>query len=125
MAILCCAAKNSIRGTATILFQGTEFRVGFSSAEWFGTEFQVFASILFHGTEFRVVFSSTEWFGTEFREFPIPRNSRNSAGTNQLFQRNSVFHGIIFLVGNCQPIVEGYGKWLEGENISLVMREEL
>jgi hypothetical protein len=28
-----------------ILFQGTEFRVGFSSAEWFGTEFQVFASI--------------------------------------------------------------------------------
>jgi hypothetical protein len=28
-----------------ILFHGTEFRVGFSSAEWFGTEFQVFAFI--------------------------------------------------------------------------------
>jgi hypothetical protein len=27
------------------LFYGTKFRVGFSSAEWFGTEFQVFASI--------------------------------------------------------------------------------
>jgi hypothetical protein len=50
---------------------GTEFRVVISSAEWFGTEFQVFAYIFvpFRGTEFRVVFSSTEWFRTEFRAF--------------------------------------------------------
>ena len=70
---------------------------GFSSAEWFGTEFWQFASIFFprngipscflfclrirkgilrvffyfciHGKEFRVVFSSAEVFGREFREF--------------------------------------------------------
>jgi hypothetical protein len=40
---------------------------------------------LFHKTEFRTFFSSAEWFGTEFRKFSVPRNSRNSAGTNQLF----------------------------------------
>jgi hypothetical protein len=50
---------------------GTECRVVFSSAEWFGTEFQGFAYTvyLFHGMEFRVVFSSAEWFRTEFPEF--------------------------------------------------------
>jgi len=52
----------------------------------------------FRGPEFRVVFSSEEWFRTEFREFPVPRNSRNSAGTNQLFRlfrlpRNNFFVG--------------------------------
>ncbi len=41
---------------------------------------------LFHGTEFLAFFSSEEWCGTEFREFSFPRNSRNSAGTNQLFR---------------------------------------
>ncbi len=109
---------------------GTEFRVVVSSAEWFGTEFQVFADffvprnlnsklfslpgngsernsqrlllILFHDTEFRTFFSSAEQFGTEFREFSVPRNSRNSDGTNQFFRlfrlpRNN------FFVGNCQP----------------------
>ncbi len=92
MAILCWAAKNSLRGTATIFVP----RNGIPS--WFLFRWMVWnripsASILFHGTEFRVVFSSAEWFGTEFREFPIPRNSRNSAGTNQLFRlfRNNFF----------------------------------
>ncbi len=70
---------------------------GFSSAEWFGTEFRQFAYIFFpqngipscflfrwrirkgilriffyfciHGREFRVVFSYAEVFGREFREF--------------------------------------------------------
>jgi len=37
----------------------------------------------------------------------------------------SVFRGIIFLSEIANPIVEGYGKWLEGKNISLVMREEI
>ncbi len=51
---------------------------------------------LFHGTEFLTFFSSAECFGTEFREFSVPRNSRNSAGTNQLFRlfrlpRNNFF----------------------------------
>jgi hypothetical protein len=40
---------------------------------------------LFHCTEFRTIFTSTEWFGTELRGFSIPRNSRNSAGTNEWF----------------------------------------
>ena len=58
--------------------------------------------VLFLGTEFRAFFSSAEQFGTEFREFFVPRNSRNSAGTNKLFRlfrlpRNN------FFVGNCQP----------------------
>jgi hypothetical protein len=58
--------------------------------------------ILFYSKEFRAFFSSVERFGTEFREFSVPWNSRNSAGTNQLFRlfrlpRNN------FSVGNCQP----------------------
>ncbi len=37
---------------------------------------------LFHGTKFRA-FSLAKWLGTEFSG---PRNSQNSAGTNQLFR---------------------------------------
>jgi hypothetical protein len=37
----------------------------------------------------------------------------------------SVFRRIVFLSEIANPIVEGYGKWIEGKNISLVMREEL
>jgi hypothetical protein len=70
-----------------ILFHGAEFRVGFSSPEWFGTEFQVFASIFVPRYKFQTFFSSAEWFETEFREFPVPRNNRNSTGTNQLFRQ--------------------------------------
>ena len=33
--------------------------------------YKCFLLFLFHGTEFRVVFSSVEWFGTEFREFSV------------------------------------------------------
>jgi hypothetical protein len=40
---------------------------------------------LFHGTEFRAFFFSAERFRMEFPEFSVLRNSRNSAGTNQLF----------------------------------------
>ncbi len=69
------------------LFYGTDFWVVFSSAEWFRTEFpESLLLFLFHGTEFRAFFSSTEQFGTDFRKFSVPRNSRNSAGTNQLFR---------------------------------------
>ena len=110
------------REFASILFHGTEFRV-FSSAEWFGTEFQLFASIFVpqNGSPscflfrrmvqngitracfyFWPFFSSAERFGTELREFSVPRNSRNSAGINQMsclfrLPRNN------FFVGNCQP----------------------
>jgi hypothetical protein len=129
------ASERNSESFLLFLFRETEFRVVFSSAGWFGTEFQLFASIgvpgngiprlislprngsernsetllllLFHGTEFRAFFSSSERFGTEFREFSVPRNSRNSAGTNQMFRpfrlpRNN------FLVGNCQPFSSAY-----------------
>ncbi len=70
-----------------IFFHGTEFRVGFSSAEWFGTEFQVFCFYFCFTVQNSKHLAPPEWFGTEFREFPVPRNSRNSAGTNQLFRQ--------------------------------------
>jgi hypothetical protein len=83
-----------------------------------------FFLFLFHGMEFRVVFSSAEWFGTEFREFAsifVPRNAiqscflfrgraRNGNSESFLFRGTagipseiticsvySVFRGIIFL----------------------------
>jgi hypothetical protein len=57
---------------------------------------------LFHGTEFRVIFSSAEGFGTEFREVSVPRNSRNSVGNDPLF-RLFRLPGNYFFVGNSQP----------------------
>jgi hypothetical protein len=46
-----------------------------------------------HGTEFRVVFSSAEWFGTEFREFVSIFGSRNGIPSCFLF-RGRVWNGI-------------------------------
>ncbi len=53
-----------------------------NGSEWNSESLLLF---LLHGTEFRAFLSSAERFGTEVREFSVPRNSRNSAGTNQLF----------------------------------------
>ncbi len=39
------ASERNSESLVLFLFRGTEFRVVFSFAEWFGTEFQVFASI--------------------------------------------------------------------------------
>jgi hypothetical protein len=39
------ALERNSENLLLFLFLGTEFRVGFSSAEWFGREFQVFSSI--------------------------------------------------------------------------------
>ncbi len=94
---------------------------GFSSAEWFGTEFRQFASIFFpwngipscflfrlrirkgilrvffyfciHGKEFRVVFYSAEVFGREFREFASIFVQRNGIPSSFLF-RGRVRNGI-------------------------------
>jgi hypothetical protein len=58
---LCSLPRNgserSSESLLLFLFHGTELRVVFSSAEWFGSEFREF---LFQGTEFRVVFSTAE-----------------------------------------------------------------
>jgi hypothetical protein len=94
--------RNGIPRVGFFFFYGTEFRAFFSSAEWFGTEFRELILFLFHCTEFRGFFSSAKRFGTEFREFPNLWNSRNSAGTNQLFH-NILSSAENFFVGNCQP----------------------
>ncbi len=104
---------------------GKEFRVVFSSAEWFGTEFRECAStvfwfqernselyslpqkgseqnygilllFLFHGTEFRVIFFSAEGFGTEFRDF-LFRGTTGIPSEITICSVYSVFRGIIFL----------------------------
>jgi hypothetical protein len=106
------------------LFHGTEFRVVFSSADWFGREFREYASIfvsternfelfslplkcsewnseslllfLLNGTEFRVVFSSPEGFGTEFRGF-LFRGTAGIPSEITICFVYSVFRGILFL----------------------------
>ncbi len=45
---------------------------------------------MFHGTEFRVVFSTEEWFGTEFRELASIFVSRNVILSIFLFRGSSV-----------------------------------
>jgi hypothetical protein len=41
--------------------------------------------------------SAPEWLGTEFRAFSVPRNSRNSDGTNQNFYLFRVLRSNFFL----------------------------
>jgi hypothetical protein len=50
---------------------------------------------LVHGTEFRVVFSSAEGFGTEFRDF-LFRGTAGIPSEITLCYVYSIFHGIIF-----------------------------
>ncbi len=106
--------------------------LGFSSAEWFGTEFRQFASIFvpqngnpscflfrrgvrkviprvcfyfcFHGKEFRVVFSSAKVFGTEFRGF-LFCGTAGIPSELTIFSIYSVFRRIIFLseISNPKP----------------------
>ncbi len=51
---------------------------------------------LFHGTEFRVVFSSAEGFGTEFQDF-LFRGTTGIPSEINICSVYSVFRGIIFL----------------------------
>jgi hypothetical protein len=48
---------------------------------------RVYFYFLLHGNEFRVVFSSAEWFGTEFREFASNLVPRNGIPSCVLFRR--------------------------------------
>ncbi len=52
--------------------------------------------VLLNGTEFRVVFSSAEGFGTEFRGF-LFRGTAGIPSELTICSVYSVFHGIIFL----------------------------
>jgi hypothetical protein len=60
---------------------------------------------LFHGTEFRVVFSSAEGFGTEFREF-LFRRTAGIPSEITICSVNFVFRGIIFLSEIPNPSTE-------------------
>ena len=58
---------------------------------------------LFYGTEFRVVFSSAEGFGTEFRGF-LFRGTAGIPSEITICSVSSVFLGIIFLSEISNPI---------------------
>jgi hypothetical protein len=49
--------------------------------------------------------------GLEFREFSVPRNSQNSAGTNQCLCQSRLPQNN-FYVGNCQPYVGPFHELL-------------
>ena len=61
---------------------------------------------LFHGSEFRVAFSSAEGFGTEFREF-LFRGTAGIPSEITICSVNSVFRGIIFLSEIPNPMYGG------------------
>jgi hypothetical protein len=90
---------------------------------------------LFSGTEFRVVFSSAEGFGTEFRDF-LFRGTTGIPSEITICSVYSVFRGIIFLSEIPNPIdsrtgtVEGQVgvglgmRWIRSELVRL-MRSDL
>ncbi len=73
-----------------------------------GSEWNSEGSLLFlvYGTEFRVVFSSAEGFGTEFREF-LFRGTVGIPSEITICSVNSVFGGIIFLSEIPNPMRDG------------------
>ncbi len=87
----CCLFRGMVRNripSVCLYFCSTEqnselFSLPRNGSQWNSERLLL---ILFYGTEFRAFFSSADRFGTELREFSVPRNSRNSAGTNQLFR---------------------------------------
>ena len=100
MAILCCAAKNSLSGTATNFSKERNSELVSLPLNGLEQNSKCLLLFFFRGPEFRVVFSSEEWF----REFPVPRNSRNSTGTNQLLRLSRLPRNNFF-AGNFQPLV--------------------
>ena len=84
------------------LFQGTEFRVVFSSAEEFRTDFWEFASIFvpWNGNPWCFLFRRRVQNGIPW--VSVLRNSRNSAGNNHLFRLFRLPRNYFF-VRNSQP----------------------
>jgi hypothetical protein len=99
------------------LFSGTEFRVNFSSAEGFGTEFREYSSIFVPQNGIPSCFLFRGRVRNGIPRVSVPRNSRNSVGNNHLFclfrlPRN------YFFVGNYQPYslpLIKYSTWNESE----------
>ncbi len=79
-----------------------EFRVVFSSAKGFGTEFREYAFIFVprNGIPSCILFRGRVRNGIP--EFSVPRNSRNSVGNKHLFRLFRLPRNYFF-VGNSQP----------------------
>jgi hypothetical protein len=86
-------------------FSSTERNSELFSLPLKGSEGNSESMLLFlvHGTEFRVVFSSAEGFGTEFRDF-LFRGIAGIPSEITLCSVYSVFRGIIFLSEIPNPI---------------------
>ncbi len=97
-----CYVINEIQILKKALLHGKEFRVKFSSAEGFGTEFREFASILVprNGTPSCVLFRGRVRNGIP--RFSVPRKNRNSVGNNHLFRLFRLPRNYFF-GGNSQP----------------------
>jgi hypothetical protein len=84
------------------LFHGTEFRVVFSSAEGFGTEFREYTSIFVTRNGIPSCFLFRGGVRNGIPEVSVPRNSRNSVGNKHLFRLFRLPRNYFF-VGNSQP----------------------
>ncbi len=86
------------KSESLLLFSSTERNYELFSLPLKGSEGNSESMLLFlaHGTEFRVVFSSAEGFGTEFRDF-LFRGIAGIPSEITLCSVYSVFRGIIFL----------------------------
>ncbi len=82
------------------LFYGTEFRVVFSSAEWFITEFWEFDSIFVPQYRIPSIFL---FFGMVRNESILFRGTAGNPLEQTTCSVYSVFWGILYIVGNCQP----------------------
>jgi hypothetical protein len=87
------------------LFHGTEFRVIFSSAKGFGTEFREYGSIFDPRNGIPSCFLFRGRIRNEIPEVSVPRNSRNSVGNKHLFRLFRLPRNYVF-VGNSQPYAQ-------------------
>jgi hypothetical protein len=88
---------------------GKEFRVVFSSAEGFGTEFREYASIFVPRNGIPSCFLFSGRVRNGIPEVSVPRNSRNSVGNKHLFRLFRLPRNYFF-VGNSQPYSGSVGS---------------
>ncbi len=113
--IFCCTERNSescslprngsernSENLHLFWFHGTEFRVVFSYAEWFGTELWEFASIFDLRNRIPSYFLFRGRVRNGIPRFSFPRNNRNSVGNKHLFRLFRLPRNYFF-VGNSQP----------------------
>ena len=103
---LCSLPRNSSERNSENLhlfwFHGTEFRVVFSAAEWFGTDLWEFSSIFVPRNGIPSYFLFRGRVRNGIPRFSVPRNNRNSVGNNHLFRLFRLPRNYFF-AGNSQP----------------------